>query len=184
MKFRPCCVHMCIHFILSRANWLLGHHASRCVIGGTRIKDYTPWRVVMHTYVKILCHHFVALCFSKSEIGSLPELGMHPENNCKQRQTRASQCIFAQGNSSMHHPSFGTELRQSIDLRANLLLSLINLLINKGFVIIRTEIIYSWLYIIYSDPPREGNVVISVRVCDVCLPTPRLSPFYLPAYDG
>ena len=33
---------MCIHFILSCAIWLLGHHASRCVIGGPRVKNYTP----------------------------------------------------------------------------------------------------------------------------------------------
>ena len=52
MEFRSCCVFMCIHFILSRAIQLLGHHASICIIGGTRIEDYTPWRVVMHTYVK------------------------------------------------------------------------------------------------------------------------------------
>ena len=56
MEFRSCCIYMCIHFILSRAIRLLGHHASICVIGGTRIEDYTPRRVVMHTYVKILCH--------------------------------------------------------------------------------------------------------------------------------
>ena len=37
---------------------------------------------------------------------------------------------------------------------------------------------------IYSDPPSEDTTVISVRECDVCLPTPRLSPFYLSAYDG
>ena len=42
MEFRFCCVYMCIHFILSRAIRLLGHHASICVIGGTRIEDYTP----------------------------------------------------------------------------------------------------------------------------------------------
>ena len=47
-----------------------------------------------------------------------------------------------------------------------------------------TVIVHLGLYIIYSDPLREGNVVISVRVCVVCLPTPRLSPFYLSAYDG
>ncbi|KAF5931531.1 hypothetical protein HYC85_027702 [Camellia sinensis] len=29
--------------VLSRAIRLLGHHASRCVIGGMRIEDYTPW---------------------------------------------------------------------------------------------------------------------------------------------
>ena len=46
-----------------------------------------------------------------------------------------------------------------------------------------TVIIYLGLYI-YSDPLREGNIVISVRECVVCLPTPRLSPFYLTAYDG
>ena len=56
MEFRFCCVYMCIHSILSCTIRLLGHHASRCVIGGTRIEDYTPRRVVMHTYVKILCH--------------------------------------------------------------------------------------------------------------------------------
>ena len=42
MESRSCCVFMCIHFILSRAIRLLGHHASRCVIGGTRIEVYTP----------------------------------------------------------------------------------------------------------------------------------------------
>ena len=52
IEFRSCYVFKCIHFTLSRAIRLLGHHASRCVIGGTRIEDYTPWRVVMHTYVK------------------------------------------------------------------------------------------------------------------------------------
>ena len=56
MEFRSCCVYMCIHLILSRAIWLIGHHASICVIGDMRIEDYTPWRVVMHTYVKILCY--------------------------------------------------------------------------------------------------------------------------------
>jgi len=56
MEFTFCYVYMCIHFILSRAIRLLGHHASICVIGGTGIEDYTSWRVVMHTYVKILCH--------------------------------------------------------------------------------------------------------------------------------
>ena len=35
-------VNMCIHFTLSRAIRLLGHHASKCVIGGTRVEDYTP----------------------------------------------------------------------------------------------------------------------------------------------
>ena len=34
MEFRSCCVFMCIHFTLSRAIRLLGHHALRCVIGG------------------------------------------------------------------------------------------------------------------------------------------------------
>ena len=38
MESRSCCVYMCIHFTLSRAIRLLGHHASRCVIGGTRIE--------------------------------------------------------------------------------------------------------------------------------------------------
>ena len=47
---------------------------------------------------------FVALCCSKSEIGSLPELGTHSKSNCKQRQTGASQWIFAQGD-SMHASS-------------------------------------------------------------------------------
>ena len=86
----------------------------------------------------------------------------------------------------MHLSSFGTELRRSMDLHANLFAFLVDLLINQGFVIfnqLEQLIIYSDC-IIYSDPLREGNVVISVRVCDVCLPTPRLSPFYLPAYDG
>ena len=43
MESRPCCVYMCIHFTLSRAIRLLGHHASGCVIDGTRIEDYTPY---------------------------------------------------------------------------------------------------------------------------------------------
>ena len=43
MEFRPCCVYMCIHVALSHAIRLLGNHASRCVIDGTRIEDYTPW---------------------------------------------------------------------------------------------------------------------------------------------
>lgn len=34
--------YMCIHFTSSRAIRLLDHHASRCMIGGTRIEDYTP----------------------------------------------------------------------------------------------------------------------------------------------
>ena len=38
MEFRSCCVFMCIHFTLSHAIRLLGHHASRCAIGGTRIE--------------------------------------------------------------------------------------------------------------------------------------------------
>ena len=71
MEFRSCCVFMCIHFILSRAIQLLGHHASICVIGGTRIEDYTPWRVVKHTYVKnTLPCPFLALCCSKLKISS------------------------------------------------------------------------------------------------------------------
>ena len=35
---RSCCVYTCIHSILSCTFWLLCHHASICVIGGTRIE--------------------------------------------------------------------------------------------------------------------------------------------------
>ena len=116
MEFRSCCVYMCIHFILSRAIRLLGHHASICVIGGTRIEDYTPRRVVMHTYAKILC-------YSKSEIRSLPELGTYSKNNCKQRQTGASRGILR--TRRPEHTSFIVRSRFEAvpGLHANLLLS-------------------------------------------------------------
>ena len=121
MEFRSCCVFMCIHFTLSHAIRLLGHHASRCVIGGTRIDDYTPWRVVMHTYVKILCHAPLLLSVAANQkSAAFQSLLQHSENNCKQRRIEASQWISAPGNSSMHHSSFGTELRRSMDLRADL----------------------------------------------------------------
>ena len=35
------CSHVCIHSILSCASRPLGHHASRCVIGGPRVENYT-----------------------------------------------------------------------------------------------------------------------------------------------
>ena len=103
MEFRSCCVYMCIHFILSRAIRLLGHYASICVIGSTRIEDYTPWRVVMHTYVKILCHaHFLLSVAANQKSAAFQGLAQHSGVNCKQRRIGASQWISAWGDSSIH----------------------------------------------------------------------------------
>ena len=121
MESRPCCVHMCIHFILSRAIRLLGHHASICVIGGTRIEDYTPWRVVMHTYVKILCHAPLLLSVAANQkSATFRSLARIPRIIANRGKPGHRKGFSAQGNLSMHHSSFGTELRRSMDLRANL----------------------------------------------------------------
>ena len=124
MEFRFCCVYVCIHPILSRAIRLLGHHASICVIGGMRIEDYTPWRVVMHAYVKILCHAPLLLSVAANQKSTaFWSLARIPRTIANRGKPGHREGFSAQGNPSMHHPSFRTELRQSTDLRANLLLS-------------------------------------------------------------
>ena len=115
MEFRSCRVYMCIHFILSRAIRLLGHHASICVIGGTRTEDYTPWRVVMHTYVKILWHAPLLLSVAANqESAAFQSLARIPRTIANRGKPRHREGFSAQGNPSMHHSSSGADLRQSL----------------------------------------------------------------------
>ena len=115
MEFRSCCVYMCIHFILSRAIRLLGHHASICVIGGTRIEDYTPWRVVKHTYVKIHCHAPLKLSDAANQkSAAFRSLARIPRTIATKYKPGHRKGFFAQGNPSMHHSSSGADLKQSL----------------------------------------------------------------------
>ena len=121
MEFTFCCVYMCIHFILSRAIRLLGCHASRYVIGGLRVKDYTPWRVVMHTYVKILCHAPLLLSVvANQKSAAFRSLACIPRTITNRDKLGHHKGFSDKGNRNMHHSSFGTELRRYMDLRANL----------------------------------------------------------------
>ena len=115
MEFRFYCVYMCIHFILSRAIRLLGHHASRCVIGGTRIEDYTPWRVVMHAYVKILCHAPLLLSIAANQKSTaFRSLARIPRTITNRGKPGHHKGFSDKGNPSMHHSSSEEESRQSL----------------------------------------------------------------------
>ena len=110
-----CCIFICIHFILSCAIRLLGHHASICVIGGTRTDDYTPWRVVMHTYVKILCHAPLLLSVAANQkSAAFRSLTRIPRTIANRGKPGHREGFSAQGNPSMHHSSSGADLRQSL----------------------------------------------------------------------
>ena len=77
----------------------------------------------VHTYVKILCHAPFLLSVAANQKPAV--FWSYVQNsglNCKQRLIGASQWISAPGNPSMHHSSFETEPRWSMDLRASLLL--------------------------------------------------------------
>jgi len=74
IKVKASCVYLCIHFTLNWAIWLLGHHASRCVISGPRVENRSPfslWNDREGGYVYIHCKYiampFLALCCSKVE---------------------------------------------------------------------------------------------------------------------
>ena len=74
IEVKALCVYVCIHFILNCAIWLLGHHASRCVIGGPRVENHSPlssWNdregSCAHISCKYIAMPFLALCCSKVE---------------------------------------------------------------------------------------------------------------------
>lgn len=67
--------YMCIHVPLSCAIQLLGHHVSRCVIGGTRIEVYTPLSLckdgesgLAHICWKYRAFSHSCLCYRKTRI--------------------------------------------------------------------------------------------------------------------
>ncbi|KAF5954090.1 hypothetical protein HYC85_006946 [Camellia sinensis] len=94
--------------VSGRAIRLLGHHASRCVIGGTKIEDYAP---------RSLCNDGEANRKPAAKTGQQPSGALYsvlgPVAN--RGKSGTSQWISRQGDLSMHASlSFGTELRQSI----------------------------------------------------------------------
>ena len=99
------CVFIYIHFILSCTIWLLGHHASGCVIGGTRIE------ACIHLW------KYIAMplsCSPLQQIKNQQSSGAwhaFQEIIAKQRLIGASQWISAQGSPNLHHSS---ESRQSL----------------------------------------------------------------------
>ena len=94
---RSCCVYMCIHFISSRAIRLLGHHASICVIGGTRIEA----RLYLWKYIAMPLSY--SLLQQNEESVTFRSLARFPRITAKQRLIGASRWISAQGSPDMHH---------------------------------------------------------------------------------
>ena len=93
------CVFMCIHPILNCAFWLLGHHASVCVIDGTRIEACIYlWKYIA---MPLSC----SLLQQNEESTTYQSSARFPRITAKQRLIGASRWISAQGNPDMHHPS-------------------------------------------------------------------------------
>ena len=115
------CSFMCIHPILSCAFRLLGHHASVCVIGGTRIETC----IYLCKYIAMPLSY--SLLQQNEESATFLGLGTHFKNRCKQRLIGAFRWISAQDNPDMHHPS---EARQSLACTPVLFAFLVNSLIN------------------------------------------------------
>ena len=115
------CSFMCIHPILSCAFRLLGHHASVCVIGGTRIE--TCIYLCKYIAMPLSC----SLLQQNEESATFRSSARFPRITAKQRLIGASRWISAQDNPDMHHPS---EARQSLACTPVLFTFVVNLLIN------------------------------------------------------
>ncbi|GMP79249.1 hypothetical protein CsSME_00034873 [Camellia sinensis var. sinensis] len=100
------CSFMCILPILSCAFRLLCHHASVCVIGGTRIE--TCIYLCKYIAMPLSC----SLLQQNQESATFRDLARFSKNNrCKQRLIGAFRWISAQDSPDMHHPP---EARQSL----------------------------------------------------------------------
>jgi len=78
----------------------------------------------MHTYVKILCHAPSLLSVATNQKSAVfQSLARIPRTIANKGKPGHHKGFSDKGNPSMHHSSFGTELRRSTDLRADLLLS-------------------------------------------------------------
>ena len=115
------CVFMCMHPIFYCAFRLLGHHASVCLIVGTRIEEC----IYMWKYIAM--PHSCTLLQQNKESANFQSLARFPRITAKQRLIGASRWISAQGSPDTHHP---IRSKAVPGLHASFTVFLVNLLIN------------------------------------------------------
>ena len=121
MELGSCCVYTCIHSILSCTFRLLGHHASICVIGGTRIE--TCIHLSKYIAMPLSC----SLSQQNQESAIFRDSARISRITAKQRLIGAFRWISAQDSPDMHHPS---EARRSLACTPVSFTFLVNSLIN------------------------------------------------------